>query len=622
MTLRFLTTAALAAAALLSPTVAAQTLGCEVGVANGGLIPASGTGGGGVFPGTLPATPGVFTLNVPSVPPGATVVTEVKLIGLTHTWLADVQLVLTDPGGVSHNLWVRGPAGITSCDWNGDYTIVPPCVGLGLALPGSCTGTTILPPGAYDQFFGNAGTAWTSGTNGIFNTPLDTIPAAAGLWTLTAYDWAGSDAGSLASFDVCFGSPLPPSVPTQAPVLTSPVNNASLFGPVVNLVWATTPCATSYEVEVDAVIFPSAGTTLAYNSTPGAHSWRVRGVNSSGDGPWSAPFTFNDLGDPPTPCTGQELTTVPFSGGNGLSTGSAVYFDVDVLNPAGITVSQFNTNANATVGTPFTLEVWTKPGTYVGSEFNAGAWTLTATGGGVSVGSNTSPGALVEVPDFNLPPGVTGMALRIIGAGHSYTDGNGANQFYSNADLSISLGASQATLFSSTPFTPRVWNGTLRYNCANFPAFCNGDGSGTLCPCGNQNDGSNGVAGCANSAGAGGGKLVATGSSSIAAGDLVLAGSTLQTGQAGLYLQGNNATGGGNGTAFGDGLRCAGGGVVRLQIRNSGMSGSSFTTVNIGSIGGVAPGDVKRYQLWFRDTAGLCGSGFNFTNGVEVTWAP
>ncbi len=153
-------------------------------------------------------------------------------------------------------------------------------------------------------------------------------------------------------------------------------------------------------------------------------------------------------------------------------------------------------------------------------------------------------------------------------------------------------------------------------------SYCNGDGSGTLCPCGNQNDGSNGVAGCANSAGAGGGKLVATGSNSIAAGDLVLAGSTLQTGQAGLYLQGNNATGGGNGTVFGDGLRCAGGGVVRLQIRNSGMTGSSFTTVNIGSIGGVAPGDVKRYQLWFRDTAGPCGSGFNFTNGIEVTWAP
>ncbi len=153
-------------------------------------------------------------------------------------------------------------------------------------------------------------------------------------------------------------------------------------------------------------------------------------------------------------------------------------------------------------------------------------------------------------------------------------------------------------------------------------AYCAGDGSGTPCPCANDNDGSNGLAGCANSAGAGGAKLTASGSNSIAAGDLVLAGSTLQPGQAGLYLQGNNATNGGNGTAFGDGLRCAGGNVIRLQIRNSGMAGASNTTVNIAALGGVSAGEVKRYQLWFRDTAGPCGSGFNFTNGLELTWAP
>ena len=33
----------------------------------------------------------------------------------------------------------------------------------------------------------------------------------------------------------------------------------------------------------------------------------------------------------------------PFPGNNGLSSNSVVYFDVDVLNPAGITVSQFDT---------------------------------------------------------------------------------------------------------------------------------------------------------------------------------------------------------------------------------------------------------------------------------------
>ncbi len=196
-----------------------------------------------------------------------------------------------------------------------------------------------------------------------------------------------------------------------------------------------------------------------------------------------------------------------------------------------------------------------------------------------------------------------------------------------NADLTNTLNNDVPPLLMDSIGLPGRW--MLRAvgpNCNTGSgvgtAFCNGDGSGTLCPCGNQNDGSNGVSGCANSAGAGGGKLVASGSPSISAADLVLAGSTLQTGQAGLYLQGNNATGGGNGVVFGDGLRCAGGGVVRLQVRNSGMTGSSFTTVNIGAIGGVSAGQTKRYQLWFRDTAGPCGSGFNFTNGLEITWAP
>ncbi len=152
-------------------------------------------------------------------------------------------------------------------------------------------------------------------------------------------------------------------------------------------------------------------------------------------------------------------------------------------------------------------------------------------------------------------------------------------------------------------------------------AFCTGGGA-AACPCGNQNDGSNGAAGCANSAGAGGGKLVALGSRSIAAGDLVFVGSTLQPGQSGLYLQGNNAVNGGAGNPFGDGLRCAGGNVFRLEVRNSGMTGASFTTVNIAAAGGVSAGDTRRYQLWFRDTAGPCGGGFNFTNGWEITWLP
>ncbi|MCY3002141.1 MAG: hypothetical protein NTV21_10080, partial [Planctomycetota bacterium] len=86
----------LAVASVLTVGAQAQTIGCQVGSGNGGAIPTAGTGGGG----TPPPNPMLATLNVASVPPGSTCVTEVKLLGVTHTWAGDVQFVLQDHTGV------------------------------------------------------------------------------------------------------------------------------------------------------------------------------------------------------------------------------------------------------------------------------------------------------------------------------------------------------------------------------------------------------------------------------------------------------------------------------------------------------------------------------------------
>jgi hypothetical protein len=153
--------------------------------------------------------------------------------------------------------------------------------------------------------------------------------------------------------------------------------------------------------------------------------------------------------------------------------------------------------------------------------------------------------------------------------------------------------------------------------------FCDGDGSGTACPCGNSNDGSLGVAGCANGSSAGGATLRGSGSNSVGAGDLVLEAAGLVPGQPGLFFQGDNAINGGAGAPFGDGLRCAGMNVARLEVRNASASGEASTTVNVGASGGVSSGDQKQYQYWYRDPAGSpCGSSFNLTNGYEIDWMP
>jgi len=150
-------------------------------------------------------------------------------------------------------------------------------------------------------------------------------------------------------------------------------------------------------------------------------------------------------------------------------------------------------------------------------------------------------------------------------------------------------------------------------------AFC--EGAGGACPCGNDNDGSLGAAGCANGSSAGGCSLKASGSSSVSAGDLVLEAEGMVPAQPGLFFQGDNAINGGLGNPFGDGLRCAGGAVIRLEVVFAAADGTGATSINIPSSGGCAVGDVKRYQLWSRDpVTSPCGALFNLSNGLEIIW--
>ena len=155
-------------------------------------------------------------------------------------------------------------------------------------------------------------------------------------------------------------------------------------------------------------------------------------------------------------------------------------------------------------------------------------------------------------------------------------------------------------------------------------AYCFGDTS-IACPCGNANDGSleGGAAGCANSVSSGGAALTASGSNSIAAADLVLNTTGLDPGKPGLYFQGDNLVSMGLGAMFGDGLRCAGGEVVRMQVVTADFFGDSSTSVDVAQAGGVSAGEVKRYQLWYRNPGvSSCLTGFNLTNGYEITWTP
>ena len=159
------------------------------------------------------------------------------------------------------------------------------------------------------------------------------------------------------------------------------------------------------------------------------------------------------------------ITTL-FASNNGGNSGGAVYFDVSV-GPNSLVITGFDTNTFET--NAFTFDIYTTAGTSVGNQTNAAAWTLAATGSGIGAGQN-NPSAVALNNTFQLMSGTTyGMALVIKNAGHDYTNGTGLNQFYSNADLSLTFGTASNVPFTGNVFNPRVWNGTIYYEAATVP---------------------------------------------------------------------------------------------------------------------------------------------------------
>jgi len=154
-------------------------------------------------------------------------------------------------------------------------------------------------------------------------------------------------------------------------------------------------------------------------------------------------------------------------------------------------------------------------------------------------------------------------------------------------------------------------------------SYCYGDGSATACPCGNASaPGTD--SGCLSSLGSGA-TIVATGNPSLTADSVLLTGSGMPNSSA-LYFQGSTRQNSGLGNVFGDGLRCAGGAIIRLATKtniggSSAYPGGGDPSVSVrGSVS--APG-TRTYQVWYRNAAAFCtASTFNLSNGVELTWAP
>ena len=167
-----------------------------------------------------------------------------------------------------------------------------------------------------------------------------------------------------------------------------------------------------------------------------------------------------------------DLTTL-FAGGNGGSTGGAIYFDVTAVEDVSLTALDLHTGETGA----FTVEVYAIPdGTYIGNENNAGAWTLVATGSGDAQGAGTPSLATLDAA-VSLTAGTTyGMALVMdADHGHDYTNGDGTNQNYATPELEFAGGSATNVPFTGNVFNPRVFNGRFYYNYLGTTAVENFD---------------------------------------------------------------------------------------------------------------------------------------------------
>jgi hypothetical protein len=151
--------------------------------------------------------------------------------------------------------------------------------------------------------------------------------------------------------------------------------------------------------------------------------------------------------------------------------------------------------------------------------------------------------------------------------------------------------------------------------------YCFGDGGGAACPCANHSSPGQ-QSGCLNSLGVGA-RLRAYGIASLSNDSVSLLGAGMTNAPC-LYFQGTTRTNGGFGTVLGDGLRCAGGSMVRLGTIFNGNGSSQIPAPNEARIsvrGGVTSPGSRSYQIWYRNVAPFCTpSGFNLSNGLEIFW--
>jgi len=249
----------------------------------------------------------------------------------------------------------------------------------------------------------------------------------------------------------------------------------------------------------------------------------------------------------------------------------------------------------------------------------------------------TSPASTLTIELFASPacdPSGFGEGRQFLGTTTVVTDGAGNAAFDVTLPVAVAPGSSVTATATLEP------SGATSEFSACVPvagsagntglAFCFGDGTESVpCPCGNPGLPGRG---CDNSEATGGASLVAVGTASLSADSLVLSSAHQRASGTTVVLQGDSRLVAA--TSFGQGLRCFGGGLERLYVKNAVGGGVSAPQAGDASVSArsaalgdpIGAGTRRQYMTYYRDpvVVGGCPSSstFNGSHALDVLWAP
>lgn len=157
-------------------------------------------------------------------------------------------------------------------------------------------------------------------------------------------------------------------------------------------------------------------------------------------------------------------TAAPNNGSGG------VFLDL-TPSTASLFFEVFETPTSAAPGAPIQVEVWTRPGSYVGFTASSAGWTLSQTVSGTGGASTSTPVPFTLTPPITLLAGTTtGIYLHSIttGGGIRYT-GTAAippQTTWTNADITLfgDVARTGAVAFAGTQNQPRTFSGNIQYS--------------------------------------------------------------------------------------------------------------------------------------------------------------